>query len=64
MSSEQKAVSAVADRLYQVQSAGNLQIKSNGVFQQYIIVSGQLIEVQGRVINGIIGIGNFWIPRI
>jgi RHS repeat-associated protein len=60
---ESKVVGAVAERLGQI-GAANLQTNSIGIFSAYISVGGEVVEVTGRVINGVIYVSNFWVPVI
>ena len=60
--SEENAVKGVAERLYEMQAAGNVTVDQRGVFELNIMVQGELVRVQGAIVNGVIRIGNFWIP--
>lgn len=60
---EANVVSAVADRLGSL-GAPNLPTNANGVFNTYIMVGGEVVQVSGRVIDGAIYVSNFWVPRV
>jgi hypothetical protein len=65
MGGEANVVNAVSERLYELQMIGKLDVDpTHGGFRAVVMVEGELIEVTGRVMDGGIAIGNFWIPKI
>ncbi|HEX7157897.1 MAG TPA: RHS repeat-associated core domain-containing protein, partial [Edaphobacter sp.] len=59
---EANVVTAVADRVGAI-GATNLPTNANGVFNTFLMVGGEVVQVTGRVIDGVIYISNFWVPR-
>lgn len=64
LGSRVEAVAKISDAVQQAYSEGALSLGEGGKFQQVIQVGKQQVEVQGRVIEDVLKIGNAWIRSI
>jgi RHS repeat-associated protein len=59
-----EALSKIVDATQKAYSTGALSMDKTGVIGQYLLVAGQKVFVQGRVIGDTLRIGHAWIPKI